>query len=595
MNFTLRVNENPTPVEQFAAEELVRYLQQAVEVCPYTFVVGVEDTVQGPEGLRIRITADTVYLQGSPDGEGRGVLYAVYEFLERYVGCVLAAYGNPEVPMGEIIPHHHTLTLSEQAYEKTADLPYRTAIVQFHFWVGNVDRGLTLPFIDWLAKNRFNRILTWTGCYEQMIDLGLILELTKRGIRLSVGHHQAISTWLPPYGNRYFETAYATEHPEYYRLEADGSRRIPKAADDYDGQLLLCCRNEDCIQAMADNILCWLEQNPLVDTVALWPHDGKKVQCCCSACVKHSKVENYLYFENEVARRITEKRKDVKVDVLVYMDLWQCPEDITLCDGILIDQATWSQDGMRTCGKPDGGSLINTYFEKNLMGFRKKCRHAVYYDYYMGNFGNQQRVMPAADEMQSVFQNMVKLGLDGSGTQMECFNHWNNLFNFYCFARTAYDTGLSMEDQLDRFIPLFGEGGELIKEILHIYEATLDGQVPINDTGDFFIANVDQPTVYALFDQALERTTDPICRNNIRMMRMAFRYSHLFTEDKNRKKNDIQTVECNDESGELTYMATTFDSYYANHTGYGIAIRVKNRTDKLPEALVNDPWYQFDK
>ncbi len=69
-----------------------------------------------------------------------------------------------------------------------------------------------------------------------------------------------------------------------------------------------------------------------------------------------------------------------------------------------------------------------------------------------------------------------------SGTQIECFNHWNNLFNFYCFGRIA------------------------------------------------------------------------------------------------------------DKTGELAYMATHFDSFFANHTGHGIAFPVANRTDAPPP----NKWYIFE-
>ncbi len=581
-----------TAVEQFAADQLTHYVTKLwPEGCPYNFVLGRADDLAGPEGMRIRITEDTVTLEGSPDNEGRGLLYAVYEFLERYTGCSFAAYSDPEVAAGEYIPTEVALPLPTGKYEKqSADLPYRTAIVQFHFWVGNADRGLTVPFIDWLAKNRFNRILTWVGCYEQMKELGMLPELAKRGIRLAVGHHQAISTWLPPYGNAHFSTAYAQEHPDFYRLMPDGSRYLPKGPEDYNGQWFLCSHNPACVQTVANNILQWLEQNPLVDTIAFWPHDGSEGQCCCPDCAPYSKMENYLYFENELARLVTAQRPDVKIDVLVYQDLWTCPEGITLCDGIRIDMATWAKAGLRPCGKPDGSALVGSVFDENLLSFRKHCNHTVYYDYYMGNFGNRQKVMPAADEMQNIFRHMAEVGIEGSGTQMECFNHWNNLCNFYCFARTAYDTDLSLEDHLARLTVLFGEGGETVKEILRLYEETLDGQVPIDKTGSFFIEQIDTERVYALFDAALEQTTRADCRNNIRLLRMAFRYSHLSTLAAP-NNHSVDCKVCDDPTGELAYMATHFDSYYSNYTGLGIAIPLKMHTG----APAPDHWYILDK
>ncbi len=604
----------PTPIEEFAGEELARYLGQALGVkvsqgeADIRFVLGgphrnpaaaalmgkeeFSQKVGGSEGYAIRITDTEVLLAGGaePEGWDRGTLYAVYEFLEEYVGCSFGAYTHPDVLGGEFVP-----TLSELALptgDKTvmdADLPYRTAIVQFEFWAGNARRGLTLPFIDWLAKNRYNRILTWVSCYEEMMDMGLEKELLKRGIRLAVGHHQAIATWLPYNGNQYFDEAYGQTHPEYYRLNADGSRFVPKKADDYNGQWVLCSRNEACVQQTADNICKWLEKNPVVDTVAFWPFDGKAEQCCCEQCAPYSIEENYLYFENELARRIGARFPYVKIDVLIYQNLQKCPQDIVLGENLRIDQANWDRKGLRSCGKPDGSGFLGTRFEENLLPYCKRSKHVVCYEYYMGNYDNRQSLMPAADEMQSIFRAFRELGIEGSGTQMECFNSWNNLFNFYTFARTAYDTSLSMEKAMERFCRLFGEGGEQVRDILFLYENTLDGQVPISETGKFVMEHIDHKVVYELFDKALAATKDAVCRNNLRLLRMVFRYSHLISIDGSTERHIKQRM-MEDPTGELAYMATHFDSYYANETGYGIAIPVSNRTD----AAAPNIWYQFD-
>ena len=201
-----------------------------------------------------------------------------------------------------------------------------------------------------------------------------------------------------------------------------------------------------------------------------------------------------------------------------------------------------------------------------------------YYMYYMGNYGNKQAVMPAADEMQSIFRYFKANGFDGSGTQMESFNLWNNLLNFYCFGRMAYDTDLSLEQAIGQLSRLFGAGAEEVAEIWRIYEDTLDGQVSIDHTGKLFAQIVDAEKIYDLFEKAFAKGENALYRNNIRMLRMAFRYTMLIRDD---------SSEAEQEKG---VMATFFDSFHHNDPGFGIAIVSDVHVEQLPD----DKWYRFE-
>ena len=570
--------DSTTPLAQFATAELDKYLCQICDGpvdCTFTLS---EDKALCPEEFFITVKGDGVTLRAGK----KGLLYAVYEFLERYCGCAFGAMNNPEVNTGEIIPHLAELNLPEEEYHHTPDLPYRTAIIQYNAWAGNADHGLNLPFFDWMAKNRYNRLLTWMSCYEQIKELGQLPQLEKRGISLTVGHHQAIYKFLPP-------ALYRDRHPEYYRLISNGERYTPKDLTVFDGQWLLCSRNEECVQRVADNILLWLEENPLVDTIAFWPNDGKDDDCCCPRCSKYSKTENYLFFNNRLSRLIAETRPDVKIDALVYMDLWDCPSGVQLGDNMIIDVAMCT-DTFRPYGERNGQCLLGTTYEKSLRDYREVCSNVVAYEYYMGNYSNYQKLVPAADEMQSIFAFMKKEGICGSGTQIECFNHWNNLFNFYCFGRTADDINLSVEDNMERFCRLFGKAAPVIAEIIGMCEDTQEGQMPMNDAGVYLVEHIDKQRVYDLFDTALAEADDPRARNNVRMMRMAFRYSQLEAADPVVPYDNKVPAQYEDKTGELAYMATHFDSFFANHTGYGIAIPATNRTDAPPP----NNWYQFE-
>ena len=613
-----------TAREQFAAEELAKYLKAmfsgigvsvADDSCPgegnqillggperncrtaeYISEVQFDAQIPGPDGMLIQSFGDNVLVcagsSKNPNECERGTIYAVYELLERYFGCSLSAISNPEFQGGEYVPVLDTWEMAELHYEKAkADIPYRTGIVQYNYPMASALHPLTMPFFDWLAKNRYNRILLWAGTYETHKKAGIIEEAARRGLRFTVGHHQSSCLFIPPHGNEYFSEEYYKTHPEFYRLQEDGTRFEP--VDDW-GQWIFCSRNEELVEQMAKNICTWISQNPAVDTVALWPHDGMAPQCVCPECSKYSKVENYTWFLNQVAKRVRQVHPHVNIDMLAYVDLWICPEGLHLEPNIVVQEATWHATGLRKIGKPDGSCLNGTMFEQDLLRWKDAGAQVAYYEYYMGVYPARQRYMPAADELQSLYKRMMEVGIRGSGTQVECFNLWNNIFNFYCFGRTAYDTGLSLQENLRKFSLIFGEGAPYIEQIITEMEAKLDGEQTIMTAGLQLMRDIDMEPIHALLQKAMEAAGTPGARNNVRMLRMALRYSEL--ECKNTQiKDDTRYSDlevCSDPTGELYYMSHTFDSYHYNETGCGIMLPLdcEKEADFIPDA-----WYAFEK
>ena len=608
--------EKPTIREQFAAEELEKYLKKILNVIidqndpAVRFVIGgpnrnviakelisgenFAQLLTGEEGMLIKIAGNTVLIAGSEGFEDcqRGTVYGVYEFLERYLGCCFAGISTPDGNVGEIVPEQDVCVLEDSQYVKSgSDRPYRCAIVQYGDCAGNPDHGLNIPFLNWLSKNRYNRILTWCRIYDGWKKLGLIPEIEKRGIRLSVGHHDAVKQWLPFYGNEYFPEAYYQTHPEYYRLNADGTRFCPPTPETPWGQWVFWSRNQDCIEQLSQNLIRWISDNPVVDIIALWPMDGKYEQCCCPKCAPYTKIENSAYFLNEVATRVAKVHPLIKMDMLIYTNMWEHPDGLKLSKSLFCDMSTWAYTGLRTCGKPDGSCLINTHFTDTLMKWKNNGSEVAFYDYYMCVYSGRQRLIPMADEIQAIWKYFKEQGILGSGTQLEAFHLWNHLINFYCFGRSGYDNTLSLEDNLDKIAPMFGEGASYISEIVKIMEDIVDGQATIGKTPDYFMSNIDRDLIYNLYEKALACTTDPRCRNNIRMMRMVFRYSDLEFHDPGHNQKFSWLLEYEDHSGELAYMATNFDSFTHNYTGYGVAFPLSNKDTK---NFHPDKWYMFE-
>lgn len=605
--------QSPTPRERFAAEELITYVKKisgaTLEISdryekriligepernPASAAVMTqlefEALVPGPEGFIIDIAENTLLLAGSsknPMEQERGTLYAVYELLERYLGCSFAAYSKKGLAAGEFVPQTANIQLSPDRYTKSSsDVGYRTAIAQYGMWVRKADHALNEQFIGWLAKNRYNRILTWAGVYEDYKANGMLKEAEKRGILFSVGHHQAITMLLPHNGNSYFQEHYGETHPEYYKLLEDGTRHVVKDGD-YSGQLILCMRNEALIRQMAENIVKWADENPQVDIISLWPYDGKHEQCCCELCKAHSKSVNYSYFVSRIEKLVLEKRPGIRLDRISYLDITECG-DVSLSPNVIVNKAVWHEK-LRTAGKPDGSCLADTEYEENILSWKNAGATVVYYDYLMGIYGNRQKWLPIADEMQAICKRFVEKGIYGLGTQLECYHIWNHGFNFYTYGRTAYDTALTMEGNLERFAKIFGKGAPYVKEIIRIGEATLNGQEPISKASAWLMDNLDKEPIYDLYEKAFQAAEDAYSRNNLRLMRMVFRYSDL---EAGRTKVDREEWPAHPHCTELWYMRTNFDSYLSGQEGYAISIAVEE--EPVEKAFTPNDWYLFE-
>lgn len=617
----------PTPREKFAAEELQKYLSKIFPGM-YAYILTDADTcvdekiliggpehnkvtaqyiseaefdaiVPGPEGMFIKAYGDdTLVLAGSSKNINefeRGTIYAVYELLERYLGCCFGGFVNPTIAGGEYVPQLEEYDLADIEYIKAAaDNTIRGAGVEY--FDRKVNHVLNLAYIDWLCKNRYTNIGLWVRGYENYTKYGLLEEATKRGFQLSAGSHDMMPTLLPWEGNEYFPERYYETHPEYYKLMEDGTRFQRDPVRPNFGSLPFCNRNPEVPGVLAKNLLYWIEKHPGITRVGLSPMDGKREQCCCPECSKYSKIENYVHLVNSVAKEVAAVRPDITVGMALYVDMWEYPEGMELVPNLSVVMCVWHHTGLRNVGKADGSCIVGTFYEEDLKKWIAAGATTSFSDYYMGVHSGRQRYMPAADEQQAYWKMCQRIGAKGISSQMEYYNFWNNIFNFYCFARTGYDTELSMEDNLKAFSKMFGAGGPYIAEIIRIAEATLEGQENHKRAGLYVMQNIDKKTCYELFDKAFDAAETPAARNNVRMFRMAFRYSDLeceHTEIIGQHGMIYPAFEKPvDPTGELYYMWKHFDSGYQNNPGYAVyfPLDCEERLDYVP-----DKWYEFEK
>jgi hypothetical protein len=218
-SYEIAIPQNADSIELNSSNELQKYLQKITGV---SVSISDENKISSnhrifigntTEGEALNVGVDEILIKARDNdlfilgGDSKSTLYAVYTFLENYLGCRFYA------PDAEIIPDLNNVTVP-----------------------GNIDYRYTPPVTTRTVHSR----LYYND--REFAD--------KRKVT-----YEAFPGYVPGFGvhtfNRFVPTSkYYTTHPEYYALR-DG-RRIPTQ---------LCLTNADVLEIVKDTVASLLKQN----------------------------------------------------------------------------------------------------------------------------------------------------------------------------------------------------------------------------------------------------------------------------------------------------------------------------------------------
>ncbi|WP_324716711.1 DUF4838 domain-containing protein [Carboxydochorda subterranea] len=215
-------------------------------------------------------------------GRPRGTLYAVYTFLEEYVGCRWYTAENVRVPsMGELAlqPIHRRVR---------PDFEYR----EIYYWEA-FDK-------EWAVVNRLN------GGNARLDE----------SVGGAVRYHPFVHTFyhlIPP--DRYFAT-----HPEYFSLV--GGRRKRELAQ-------LCLTNPGLVETAKQRLLEWAQEHPEATIYSVSQNDWGG-WCECPQCDAVRSAEGgesglVIRFANALAETLEQHHPDKLIDTLAYMETENVP------------------------------------------------------------------------------------------------------------------------------------------------------------------------------------------------------------------------------------------------------------------------------
>ena len=305
------------PTASLAARELETYLShisgQQIPVVNMLMPGGSTFYLQyggeSNDGFTWSFDGRNVILNGN---NPRGLLYAVYSFLEE-LGCCWFAPGK----RGERIPHGTVFNLPQQPVSETAALPGRCLIIGHHAFMQDV-----ADWIIWAARNRLNTIFfhTTTGS----LALGAVPE----------SQYQALKPVFLPLMNERSMTVEHGGHGLTDLLPRELFATLPKAFRFRDGQRTpdhnFCPSSESGLNIIKQNVERHFRAHPEVEIFHLWGDDIPGGGWCdCEACSEYSASDQLLLAVNAVADVLAEINPAAQISFIAYHDTEAVPASVT--------------------------------------------------------------------------------------------------------------------------------------------------------------------------------------------------------------------------------------------------------------------------
>ncbi|MCY3742387.1 MAG: DUF4838 domain-containing protein [Candidatus Poribacteria bacterium] len=296
-HWRIAVSDNATASEKYAAEEFQKWFNQATRLTlPLDTVHENTDTnngwitikgssMLGDEDIEITVSDSQIQIKG---GRPRGILYAVYQFLEELIGVRFLTADHTYIPDAS-----------------TRQIPYGSYIYSppFSFRWSYYRENSEDP--TFAAKRKVNTVT----------DAENLGGKTQQQL-INHSFHA-----LVPY------STYGESHPEYYAL-VDGKRDM----NTHGGGPQLCVTNPEVIEVAAASAIQQLTDRPEATNISVSQADTA-AYCRCEACetlneAEDSPMGSQLTFVNAVAERIEKAHPHVKVGTLAYWYTRKPPQTI---------------------------------------------------------------------------------------------------------------------------------------------------------------------------------------------------------------------------------------------------------------------------
>lgn len=410
--------DRPVAVERYAARELQHHLEL---VTGSAFPIVSERDLAGRTGLfvgRCNATAEPKLRLGREElrirtigpaiafrGNGRGVLYAVYTFLEDYVGC---RWFTPDC---RTWPKSGRIAVSKIDRRYAPPLEYRG---------GDYPVARSGEFAARLRLNGANHAIT----PEQGGNVGVH----------SLAH--TFAALCPP--ERYF-----AEHPEYFSL-VNGKRQS--------GYAQLCLTNPDVLKICIEGVRRWIRENPNMTVFSVSQNDTFNY-CECPNCTAVAEEEGsqagpLLRFVNAVADAIARDHPNIAIETLAYQYTRKPPKLTKPRPNVIICLCS-----IECCFiHPLATDPHNASFVEDIRGWNKICDRLWIWDYVI-NYAHSICPFPNLYVLKPNIQFFLANGVKGIYEESCYFTKGSELQELrnYIIAKTLWDPNYDTDKAIREF------------------------------------------------------------------------------------------------------------------------------------------------
>ncbi len=396
------------------------------------------------DGFKISCENGNLYLTGESE---RGVIYAVWSFLEKCIGWRFFAAkmrfhgqetGAYMKPVEKVLAPEIEEIKEGEFYEENPVILFRDV-----FGHASVDE-------EWCVKNRLNgdiwglkNVPEYMGGSEALASMG--------------GH--SFSELVPV--RKYFK-----EHPEYFSY-VNGAWH---GGADYQ----ICLTNPKVVEVAAESAKEILRRKPNARYVSVSQNDNNNF-CQCERCKKAEEEMgrgNLLFsFVNKVAEKIEEEFPKVKIHTYSYESGLQS-NPIELRENVMVQ---YCLQYCRGHALDDKNCKVNAVMSKMLKTMSQKCKEMFIYDYISSEAYIFQHI-PDFYRMRRNMQFLADCNVTGIYAEGDIFclnSPCMEELRAYLFAKLTWNPYMSEKEftrHIDEFLEnYYGAGWKHIKKYMDIW------------------------------------------------------------------------------------------------------------------------------
>jgi len=505
------VPDKPTRQEKFAANDLNAHIERltgkdlpivaegkladqipiVVGKCYATLKklgVRVDFEGLGLEGIVIRTKGPALVLTGNK----RGVLYAVYTFLEDYCHC---RWFTPECT---VIPRSGTFAIPFIRRRHVPPLEYRST-----------DYPCSRD-ANWAVRNKLN------GTQTRLDE--------RRGGKIAYSHFvHTFNAILNP--NEHFAT-----HPEWFSM-IKGKR--------VGGRTQLCLTNPEVLEIAKKTVRDWIEKAPKATIFSVSQNDWRNY-CQCPKCAALARKEGseagpVIHFCNAIARDIAKDYPDKLISTLAYQYTRTPPRHVRPEPNVCVRLCTIECDFAHPLDESTHPQNIK--FVDDIRGWNKLCNRLYIWDYII-DYGHSVMPWPNLYVLKPNIRFFIANGVKGLYEEACYFTPGSELAELrtWIIAKTMWDPTYDTDKAIDEFLEgYYGPAAAPIRSYINLIHK------PVLENDDMYIHIWTGPTApylsaenvreaVRLFDRAEKAVKDdPVRLHRVQVARLPIMYVQIVT------------------------------------------------------------------